>query len=143
MKKFNFSLQKVLNLRKFREEECKIALGQAIGTLTSIENEILKLAQIRHKAAVDSFNDISRIQEWEYYQVRLEIQTQKLTEDAAKAQLIVEQKRNEYLESSKELKAMEKLKDKKRDEYKKRAFKEETASLDDISIRLAGTLGTD
>jgi len=57
MKRFSFNLQKVLKLRKFKEEEAKIALGQAISSLTIIENKIKDNAVKHHQASTERFTD--------------------------------------------------------------------------------------
>ncbi len=51
MKKFSFSLEKVMKLRKYREEEAKVELGRAVGALTEIENNIQMTAVARSSAA--------------------------------------------------------------------------------------------
>ena len=102
MKKFSFGLQKVLQLRKFREEEAKIALGQAISFLNSIENQIRETAIKRHHAANERFADTGQMEAWDNYIIRLEQDAQKLTEQAAQAELVVEEKRALYMEVSRE-----------------------------------------
>jgi len=133
VKKFTFSLQKVLQLRKFREEECKIALGQAISILNEIENKIKDTAVKRHHAATERFADAMQMTAWDNYIVRLEQEAQRLTEQAAQAELVVEEKRALYLEASKDLKAMEKLKEKREKEYRKEVADYEMAEMDDLT----------
>jgi len=133
MRKFNFALEKILQLRKFKEEECKIALGQAISILNMIENEMKKTAQKRQRAAYDRFTDVKEIILWENYIKRLDMDAEKLVERAAQAQLAVEEKRNLYLEAQKDLKAMEKLKEKRKDEYRKVLLNNEIIQVDDIT----------
>jgi flagellar FliJ protein len=133
MKKFTFGLQKVLQLRKFKEDECKIALGQAVSALNKIENDIKETAVKRHNAASQRFEDSSQISAWDNYIVRLEQEAAKLTEQAAQAELVVEEKRAQYLEASRELKAIEKLKEKREKEYRKEMFDYEMAETDDLT----------
>ena len=133
MKRFSFSLQKVLNLRKYREEETKIALGQAIGALTAIENNIKETAVRRHHAATERFSDSGQMIAWNHYIVRLDQTAEKLAEDAARAELVVEEKRTQYLEASRELKAIEKLKEKREKEYRKEMFDYQTAEMDNLT----------
>ena len=133
MKKFKFSLEKVLQLRKFREEECKLALGQAISILNKIENEIKKTALKRINAASNRFSDINDISKWEIYIQRLDQEAKKLTEQAAQAELVVEEKRAIYLEAQKELKIMDKLKEKRQKEYRKEMLTAEMNEVDDIT----------
>ena len=119
MKKFNFKLEKILRLRKFTEEECKHQLSLANAILSEIENNIKQMAVKRHNAAKNRFTDPMQIMSWELYILRLDQETQKLEEDAVKAQLVVEEKRAAYLAALRKLKAIEKLKEKRKEEYKK------------------------
>ena len=131
MKKFSFRLQKVLQLRKFREEECKIELGQAISALNMIENEINTTAVKRHSAAAKRFSDINEIGVWDNYILRLDQETERLLEKAAQAEIVVEEKRAQYLEASKDLKALEKLKETRVKEHRKETAKYQMAEIDD------------
>ena len=133
MKKFSFNLQKVMQLRKFREEECKLALGQAISALNAIENEIMKTAVRRHEAAEQRLANPQEMREWDYYILRLDREAESLAEQAAQAEMIVEEKRELYLEASRELKAVEKLKEKKQKEYRKELLDYEMAEIDDLT----------
>jgi flagellar FliJ protein len=133
MKKFSFNLEKIMQLRKFREEECKIALGQAISILNEIENKIKETALRHHAASSARFADTGQIAVWDLYISRLEIEAQNLGEQAAQAELVVEEKRAEYLEASKDLKAIEKLKEKREEEYQKEVFDYEMSEIDDLT----------
>jgi flagellar FliJ protein len=133
MRRFKFNLEKILQLRKFREEECKLALGQAISALNVIENEIKETAFKRHSAASMRFVDVEETASWENYILRLDQQAQMLTEKAARAQMVVEEKRASYLEASKDLKAVEKLKEKQKKEHRKEVMDYEIAQVDDLT----------
>ncbi|MCL2243225.1 MAG: flagellar export protein FliJ [Treponema sp.] len=139
MKKFSFNLQKVLQLRKFREEECKIALGQAIGFLNEIENRIKETAFKHHNAASQRFTSPMQMAVWDNYIIRLEQEAHILEDQAGKAELLVEEKRAEYMEALKDLKAIEKLKEKRQKEYRKDLFDYQMAETDDLTAaRLFG-----
>jgi flagellar FliJ protein len=136
MKQFHFNLEKVLQLRKHREQETKIELGRAVGALSEIENNIKITAQRRYKAAGERFlpdNSALDIFSWDQYINRLDAEKDRLLEDAAKAELVVEEKRGSYLEASRDRKVIDKLKEKRLAEYRKENFAAETAELDDIS----------
>jgi flagellar FliJ protein len=152
VKRFRFNLEKVLELRQYREEEAKNELGRAISILTAIENNIKQNALIRTQAVqqrftgltdADSGGDITAnvidagtaaasMLAWDTYILRLEQEAERLMEDAARAEMVVEEKRNQYLEASRELKVMEKLKEKREVEYRKEFFAAETRELDDM-----------
>ena len=151
MRRFRFGLQKVLKLRQYKEQETKNELGKAIGILTAIENEIkanaVKLSNALHERFESMKTDenititidetaaatgvVPEIASWDNYIRRLEQQGERLVEQAARAELFVEEKRNLYLEASRELKVMEKLKEKRQQEYRKEMFAADTKEQDD------------
>jgi len=132
MKKFSFSLENVLQLKKFNEEECRMALGLAVSMLNEIENKIKETAVKHLHAASERLKDSSTMMIWSNYITRLEQETERLMEQAAQAEIVVEEKRTEYMEAFKELKAMEKLKEKKEKEYKKEMDTMESAEVDEL-----------
>ena len=138
MKRFSFNLQKVLELRSYREQEAKVELGRAVGVLAAIENRLKETAVIRHNAARERFADPAEMPAWEHYIIRLDLEAERLAREAAQAELAVEEKRTLYLEASRKLKVMEKLKEKREKGYKKEMIATETAGLDDMWRRREG-----
>ena len=137
MKRFNFRLQKVLELRKHREQEAKTELGRAIGILTKIENDIAinatkhGLAVKERITGINGTNGSLSMLSWDTYILRLEQEAERLAEDAALAEQVVEEKRELYLEASRDLKVMDKLKEKREKEHRKEMFVAETKERDD------------
>jgi flagellar FliJ protein len=143
VKRFRFSLEKVLKFRQFSEQEAKNELGRAISVLNAIENDIKRNALVHSQAARQRFTGINAdgatvstgalsMLAWDNYILRLEQEAQRLMEEAAQAELVVEEKRALYLEASRELKVMENLKEKREKEYRKEVFVAETRELDDM-----------
>jgi flagellar FliJ protein len=136
MKRFRYPLEKVLELRKYRERETEIELGRAIGELTEIENKLKALALARIQAANERFspnNGTMEMQSYDLYIMRLDQTKEHLLEEAAKAELKVEAARAAYLEASRDRKVFDKLKEKREAEYRKEMLAEETKVLDDVS----------
>jgi len=133
MRRFKFNLEKILQLRKFKEEECKLALGQAISILNKIENEIKTTALKKFNAASMRFKEPLEMASWDLYILRLEKEAEILTEKAAQAEIVVEQKRALYLEAQKDLKAIEKLKEKQQKAYKKEMLDYEMNEVDNLT----------
>ena len=146
MKRFRFSLEKILKLKQYHEQEAKNELGKAIGILGAIENQIKQNALLHSQAAQERFAGISASENngsptsptgafsifaWDSYILRLEQEAKRLMEEAARAELVVEEKRVIFLEASKELKVMENLKEKRRQEYRKEMFAAEAKEIDD------------
>jgi flagellar FliJ protein len=139
MKPFAFKLEKLLNLRKFYEDEAKIELGRAVGVLAELEGRITALAAERVRAAAAQFrpgNSAIEIQQYMYYILRLDNTKDQLLKEAALAEMKVEEAREAFLEASRERKVLDKLKEKKQKEYHKMKLNEETKVLDDIRYRI-------
>ena len=138
MKRFSFNLEKVLELRQYREQEAKNELGRAISILNAIENNIKQNALVHSRAVQERFTSINdnngalSMLAWDNYILRLEQEAERLMEEAAQAELVVEERRAQYLEASRELKVMEKLREKREKEYRKEVFAAETRELDDM-----------
>ena len=159
MKRFKFNLEKVLELRQHSEQEAKNELGKAISILNEIENNIIINGVKKNDAVRERFECINMagkdgtgadnnavtegdagadtsgvlsMQIWDSYILRLEQEAERLEEQAAKAEKVVEEKRSLYLEASRELKVIEKLKEKRQKEYRKEMFTAETREMDDI-----------
>lgn len=133
MKKFKFDLEDILELRQFKEDECMLALGQAISVLNKIESDIKETALKRHAAVSQRFVNLNEAPMWENYILRLEREAEQLMEKAAKAQLVVDEKRALYLEAEKEVKIMEELKEIQRKEYRKEMLVSEGNEVDDLT----------
>jgi flagellar FliJ protein len=150
VKRFKFSLEKVLKLRQHNEHEARVELGRAIGVLAGIENEIKRNAATRAAAIKERFASIGNgsdsgsgatsdtgyggtlsMHAWDAYIHRLELEADQLTEAAARAETVVDEKRALYVEASRELKVMENLKERRAKEHRKEMFVEETKELDD------------
>jgi len=136
MKPFVFNLEKVLNLRKYREDEAKIELGRATGVLAELESRLMAVGRERVKAEAAHFakgNSADEIRQYMYYIVRLENMQEHLLHEIAMAELKVEEARAAFLEASRERKVFDKLKEKRQKEYHKEMLREETRVLDDLS----------
>jgi len=133
MRRFKFNLEKIMQLRKFKEEECKLALGQAISALNKIETEIKETALKRHNATTQRFANPMEMFSWENYITRLDLQAEQLAQQAAQAEIVVEEKRALYLEAQKDLKAIEKLKEKQQKVYRKEMLNHEMNQVDELT----------
>jgi flagellar FliJ protein len=136
LKRFQFDLQKVLELRSYRERETEIELGRAIGALAEIEQKIGALAQERFRAAEGRFSPhcgAAELHSYDLYILRLDKTRDRLLEAAAQAELKVAEARELYLAASRERKVLDKLKERRHVEYHKAMLAEEVKVLDDIS----------
>ena len=136
MKTFKFSLEKILDLRKHFENEAKIELGRAVSVLAELESRLYALGAERDRAAAAQFspgNNAALMQQYMFYLLRLDNEKEALLKETAMAELKVEEARNAYIEASRDRKVLDKLKEKRQNEYARNAHSEEAMMLDDIT----------
>jgi flagellar FliJ protein len=136
MRRFNFNLQKILDLREHREREAKIELGKAVGALSLIEQRIEAVSLERARAMTDRYShSMADFQSYDRYIQRLEQAAEKLQKEAVLAELEVNEKRDLFVEASRDRKVLDKVQERRRRAYRKEMFAEETRELDDIGSR--------
>ncbi|MDR2786358.1 MAG: flagellar export protein FliJ [Treponema sp.] len=136
MKRFHFNLQKALDLRAYRERDAEIELGRAVSRFTELTNRLRTLAEERFRAAAGRFsrsNSAEDMLAYERYITRLDTQKEELLEQTAAAELAVSEKREAYLAASRERKVLDKLREKRFEEYRKLALREEAKLTDDAA----------
>ena len=134
MKKFVFSLQKVLDLREFEEDKAKLELGKAVAEVERIKKLLKEIAENRVEANLSrkDIKDIGILINIENYITGLDIKKEKLLEELAYAQIVFEEKRDLFTKAIQEREVLTKLKEKQLSEYKKERLKEEENAVDDI-----------
>jgi flagellar FliJ protein len=136
VKRFSFNLEKVLELRKYRERETAIELGRALGALRELEIRLEETAVRLSRAAAEQFgpdHTLETIQNYHRFILRLESDRERLLGEAAGAEVRAEEARGVYLEASRDRKVLDKLKEARRREHRREAFAVEAKALDDIS----------
>ena len=135
MKKFKFSLEKVLSLREFEQNQAQIELGKAQSVVNEINEQLKFIASEIVKSNESRANsaDLNFLLSVENYVNGLNYKKELLLEELAKAQLVLEEKRAIVVEAIKKRKSLEKLKEKQFEEYKKQYNLEEEKILDEIS----------
>ncbi|MEE4354467.1 MAG: flagellar export protein FliJ [Desulfatiglans sp.] len=137
---YRFSLQSVLNHRKFVEEILQKELSLLLrlladeeGKLQSLENMRITLSgELRDKKKANA--NVSTIMLYTGFFQRLLGDIQKQKEEVAKAGEEVERKRLEVVEAMKNRKSLEKLKEKRKRAYVGTLEKKEQDFLNEISI---------
>ena len=135
MKKFKFSLEKVLSLREFEQNQAQIELGKAQSVVNDINEQLKFIASEIVKSNESRANsaDLNFLLSVENYVNGLNYKKEMLLEELTKAQLVLEEKRAIVVEAIKKRKSLEKLKEKQFEEYKKQYNLEEEKILDEIS----------
>ena len=134
MKKFNFSLQKVLDFREFEKKQAEAELGKAVAEETKIKDTLDLIARehVSSVKAADESHDLSSMFAVQQYFRLLSQQKEDALQSLAQAQVITEEKRDLMRQAMQKCKALENLKDKRKADWKKANQKAEENEIDDI-----------
>jgi flagellar FliJ protein len=140
MRRFKFRLEPVISLKKKLEDERKLALGLARKDLRQKEEHLNGLCE--HRQACQEFAD-EKLTEYSLDIAKMLIHyayIEKLTDDIAshtcgveQSRQNVEKKRGLLLESSREKKTLERLKEKMKERHVYQAKRAEQAVLDETA----------
>ena len=134
MKKFDFSLDKVLSLRIFYEKQAEIALSRAVSErdLVKLKIEDINVKILECSPIFSQDADMSILLSAEDYIKGLKIRKLELEEKLISLEENVKDCIEKYREKSKDRKILERLKEKKLEEWKKAIDMEEIISIDEI-----------
>lgn len=135
MKKFRFNLQKLLNLRTFKETEAEIQLGKMIAAKDAIVLRLKTIAQ-QEVQTKQIFNEseklVSDLSAYERYLARLHQKKEQELQALAEAELHIEQARANYITAHRERLIITKLYEKKAKDWKKDMAKQQEEALGDM-----------
>lgn len=134
MKKFSFTLQKVLDLREFEKKQAQTELGKAVAVETKIQNTLDLIAEQRVKSikAADQMRDIKNLYNVNQYFQLLNQRKEIMLEELTKAKVVTEEKREVMREAMKKVKVLETLKEHRKDAWKKQVQLEEDNEIDEL-----------
>jgi flagellar FliJ protein len=130
MKRYTFRLEPVLKVRRLKEENCRMQLGQLIGQLNLIESqlahdrrEIENYYKIQEASLQNGIRG-DQIQAFPMLVAAKERNIQLLLRDKKHQEELIEEKKRELATLKGELKVIENLKEKDYNEYRKALNKE-------------------
>ena len=134
MKRFSFSLQKVLDFREFEKKQAEAELGKAVAEEKQIQDTLDLIAQTHVSTvhAADETHDVSGMYAMQNYFRLLSQQKEEALMNLAQAQVITEEKREKMREAMKNCKVLENLRDTRKSAWKKENLKAEENEIDDI-----------
>ena len=142
MKQFEFRLQKVMETTRAREELQKRELGLALGDLA--RNETLLVSMIDHlEEEVAQFAGrkvkgsirVSALAQYASYTDSLLTEINRQRQEIKKLARVVDEHREKLLEITKDKKILERLKEKRFEEYRRKLRQVEQKFMDEISSR--------
>jgi len=134
MKKFAFSMQKILDLRIFEQRQAEMELGKANAEVARIQGELESIAK-RKVSTIKNFDtntDFLVQAEIQSFFFMLEQKKEKFLEELATAQIAADEKREVVRQAMQKVKVLEKLKENKFRQWKKDSLKAEELAADDI-----------
>jgi flagellar protein FliJ len=140
MKRFQFRLERLLTIRRYREREWEVKLAKAAGSCLKLERELDQMYGEKARAFKDRFKygaeDIGYLRASELYTQRLEHTAMNKERELAIKNVERDKIKNRYLEVSKKRKILEKLRERRAAEYYREAKDEEIKSMDDLNSAL-------
>jgi len=142
MRRFQFRLERFLELRRWKEREWELKLARAQGECLLLENRIRQIGEEIGASRLAQFSDGRRVDV--EAMARRELYVQRLAVERERAQVTLVEKRREmekvragYLEASRDRKVLDKLKERRSEEYYDRQLDEEYKAVDDLASSAA------
>ncbi len=135
MRKFQFNLEKILELRKYDEQQWELKLGEATGRCNALHRKTACKAsrkQIFEQRHLDT-GDMRMFLYAENYTHRMDQEITELRAELEKAEAERQKLQEKFLEASKKRKILDKLKERQQQAYYKHEQKQEQKALDEIS----------
>jgi len=146
MRRFQFRLERFLDLRRWKEREWELALAKILGECLLLENRIREIGTEIGASRLAVFTVGARVDI--EAMTRRELYVQRLARERERTQVTLTEKRKEmekvrarYLEASKERKVLDKLKERRAEEYYDRQRDEEFKTVDDLNTAAAVSRG--
>jgi flagellar protein FliJ len=142
MRRFQFRLERFLELRRWKEREWEVALAKILGECLLLERRLVEIAAEISASLHSVFLGGNRIDI--EAMARRELFVQRLARERERTQATLVEKRKEleevrakYLEAAKERKVLDKLKERRAGEYYEHALDEEFKTIDDMNTAAA------
>ena len=138
MKKFSFELEKILEFRNFEKQEAEAELAKALSKENEIKSNLEMIAKqmIISNQSVDKSGSFEDVIAQSRYNNLLNHRKEELLQELTQANLITEEKRSVLAECMKKTVALEKLKEKRKEEWKTAYDYEEAEEIDEASSHL-------
>ena len=142
MRRFQFRLERLLEIRRYREREWELKLAAATGRCFMLRQQIQNrrqaiLQSIRDREQPLGFLNVQSLFACELYIERLDQEIGKLEIELEQKELKRQEVQHSFLDASRERKVMQKLKERKQTEYYREQKKEEINVLNDISTGIS------
>ncbi len=137
MKKYRFTLERVLRLRKHHELEWELKLAVAAGRCIALQNELKELASERGKTLSTRFalagGSVDFLLRSELYLRRIAQTSEKKARLLSERERERDEVRDQYLIASRDRKVLDRLKEKREEQHYREGLLEEISNSDDLT----------
>jgi flagellar protein FliJ len=142
MRRFQFRLERFLELRRWKEHEWEIVLAKILGECLLLERRIDEIAEEIAASMLSAFVagvhiDVRAMARRELYVQRLARERERTQVALVEGRKELEKVRAKYLDAAKERKVLDKLKERRAEEYYEHQLDEEYKSIDDMNTAAA------
>lgn len=136
--KYKFKFQRILDVKETQEENKKNQIAEVRAKIAELDSKVKELEMMRKewsdslKNSLDTGLTIKEIREAKQYEEAIDNRIIQVKKEIEVQEVILNKKREEYLELRKEKKSFESLKEKDFDRYKYSEMKKEEALVDQI-----------
>ena len=135
MKKFNFELEEVLEVRNFEQKQAEAEVAKCLNVENQINENLKKIAQqyVAVKTLMKGSKNFDDIRSQSQFNNLVAFQKENLLKELAQAQIETQKKREILKECMRKTQALEKMKEIKFNEYKEEIKKTENKRIEEIS----------
>ncbi|WP_020612480.1 flagellar export protein FliJ [Sediminispirochaeta bajacaliforniensis] len=139
MKRFQFALESILELRQWEERQKEINLGKIIGECVTVRRQIEERTMQERQSFLDRREgfDLEELLEIEHFGRRMRCERQELSIRLEDLEAKRAEAQHEFLEASRKRKVLEKLKERKAEIHRKQELAVQQRSLDEIGSSLS------
>ncbi len=143
MRRFRFRLEKLLDLRRHTERQWELKLAEATGAVALVQRRISEIGEEMTAGRAERFREtkvasFDTLYANELYLKRLEDELVVKKEELERKMAERAEIQKEYLEHSKKRKVLDKLKERKEEEYYKEQLNEDFKVADEITAARFG-----
>ncbi len=136
MKKFQFKLQRLLEIREKKEEEARIDLAKVSGEYQKVVNEktgiLDQIRETRHRLSTNPQRDLNELRAYDRLQQDADSAIIELDKEIAARKKVMDAKLAVYTEKKKDRRAVEILREKAYARYEEENRKMEQNEMDEI-----------
>ena len=144
MRRFRFRLERLLAIRRYREQEWELALASATGKVIAMHRRIresqdgmVRSLGFGNRVGSTAALDLEAIVSAERYRAGMQARIRSLEAELVLQEAELEKVRAGYLEASRRRKVLDKLKERQADAYRRGQMREQIAVLNEIATSRA------